>query len=333
LKFSILIPHWREWRTTYYAITKLIEFKGKHEVDIVVIDNSAGDGSAANLDPLLKHITIVDYPKDRLQSHGVSFDYVLPAIKNEHIITIETDSHPTQDNWLDYYESLIEKGYDCAGSLLKLSGGEYVHPCGMYFKRSNWAEAMEFVKKIPYSYFPNMSWKQGFDCHLMVHESIFDGFVKSPDDYVELAKDYKPYTPMKATETLLHYEPVGKGVFHNGMGNRQESINTFHMRTVESESPTMHFDGKMKLINRIGAEPGQFFSWWHEYAGKKTFHIPTDIKWINGRENRQQEYTLMENGFTHIWAGSAYLSMKDTDMHDVYEFKKNQIEQLYKSIK
>lgn len=331
--FTILIPHWKEWRTTYVAISKLIEFKGKHEIDIVVIDNNSGDGSIENLDPLLKYITVFDYPKDRLQSHGVSFDFILPHVKNENIITIETDSLPTKNNWLGYYEDKINEGFDCVGSLLTLSGGTYVHPCGMYFKKSNWEECKSFVDKIPYSYFPNMSWKLGFDSHLMVHDSIFDEFIKSPDDYVELANGYKPYTPLKATEKLLYYEPIGKGVFHNGMGNKQESIDTFHLRTVESESPSMEFDGKMKLINRIGAEPGQMFAWWHEYAEKKTFHVPTEIKWLPNREARQQEYTRMENGFTHLWCGSSYLGLKGTWLNDVYEFKNNQIEKLFKSIK
>lgn len=47
--------------------------------------------------------------------------------------------------------------------------------------------------------------------------------------------------------------------------------------------------------------------------GKKVFNVPTETKWIDGKEGHQQEYTLMKNGFKHIWGVSAY---KDVDPND-----------------
>ena len=41
---------------------------------------------------------------------------------------------------------------------------------------------------------------------------------------------------------------------------------------------------------------------------------------------------LNEAGIKHIWAGSSYLDMKDTDFNDVYEFKSKLIEELYNSL-
>jgi len=313
MKFSILIPHWKTGKISAYSVAQLLKFKGKHEIDIVVVDNNSGDGSIEYLEPFMKEITIIDYPKDKCQSHGLAFDYILPLVQTEYFITIESDSFPTQDNWLDYYEKIIENGYDCAGSLLKLSAGEYLHPCGALYKKSVWQEAKDFVEKIPYAYFSNMSHIGTFDYHLMVHDDIFDDFVKNPDDYVELAQNYKPYTPLKAIDKLEYYSPVGKGVFHNGIGDRQEHLDTFHLRTIESEKETIFINEKHKLINRIGCEPGQYFSWWMAAMNKKMFFIPTETKWLPGRENQNQEYTIMCNGFKHLWGISAY---RDGDPSD-----------------
>lgn len=330
MRFTILAPHYSTGQMTAYAVSQLLKYKGKHDLDIVVIDNNPGDASIAHLYPLLEHITIIDYPKERLQSQGIAFDYVLPLIKTEYFITIESDSFPEKEGWLDYYEDLADAGYDAAGSLLKLSGGTYLHPCGAMYKTEVWREAMVFAQKIPYHYFPNMAMKESFACHLMVHVSIFKDFISAPHDYVELSKDYIPFSENKAIEKLNYYSFVC-GVFHNGMGNSQESVKTYGQRTIESEAPTMYFDNKQKLIKRIGAEPGQFFSWWMAAFQKQMFAIPTETKWINDKEGQQQEYTLMENGFKHLWSGTAYLSMKGTASNDVYEFKKNQIESILKS--
>lgn len=332
MRFTILIPHWKTGKMTAYCIAQLLKFKGKHEIDIIVVDNNHGDGSIDYLYPFAEDIVVWPYPKDKVQSHGVAFDYVLPYVKTESFITLESDSYPTEDNWLDYYEKLVGNGFDAAGSLLQLSGGEYLHPCGAMYKTSVWQEAKDFVEKIPYAYFPNISKIGSFDYHLMVHDSIFDEFEKTPDDYVELAPNYKPYTPLKAVNQLDHYLPIGKGVFHNGMGDRNESIHTFHLRTIESEKDTVFINEKHKLINRIGAEPGQYFSWWLAAMNKKMFFIPTETKWLPNKENRNQEYTKMCNGFKHLWAGSAHLGMKGTDLNDVYEFKRNQLEELYNSL-
>ena len=91
-------------------------------------------------------------------------------------------------------------------------------------------------------------------------------------------------------------------------------------------------DKSKKIIFRVGYEPSQFMSYFSEATQKKICYVPTETKWLPNRENQQQEYTQMENGFRHIWAGSSYLDMKDGDFHDVYEFKNNLIESLYNSL-
>lgn len=311
MRISILIPHYCTGKMTAYTVAQLLKYKGNHELDIIVIDNKP-DGSIKYLDPFLEHISIVEYPQDKLQSHGIAFDYTIPHITTSHFITLESDSFPTKEGWLDYYENLINEGYDAGGSLLDLSGGTYLHPCGGFFSKSVWEECKEDCDSIPYSYFPNMGRREGFDCHMMIHDSIYDLFLENPEDYIELADNYKPYSIFKATQKKEYYRPV-TGPFHDGRGGRQESVNTYGDRTINSDSPFILLNSKsQKLIFRIGYEPGQKISYWMEATGKKIFYIPTEVVWIKGRENENQDYTVMENGLKHLWGISSYRDSEPT---------------------
>jgi Glycosyl transferase family 2 len=314
MNITILLPHYATGKMTAYTVAQLLKYKGKHEIEIIIIDNNAGDGSIDYLKPFEGQFFYVPYPKDRLQSHSVAFEYCLMNgyVNTEYFITIESDSFPTNDTWLDYLENLINEGYDAAGSLLKLSGGTYNHPAGMLYKKSVWREAKKYCNNIPYFYFPNMAMKEGFACHTMIHKSIINNVLESPEDYIELSDGYKPYTVDLAESKRSYYEPVC-GVFHNGMGGIDESVKTYGLRTVDSEKHNVLLNEKSKIIKRIGAEPGQWFSWWLAAMDKKVFNVPTEVKWIEGKEGYQQEYTLMENGFKHCWGISAY---KDVDPSD-----------------
>jgi hypothetical protein len=330
MDISVVFCHFKTGKMSAYTVSQLIKYKGNHNLEIFICDNNSGDGSIEYLKPFSGDIRIFDYPKDKLQSHGCGYDMLIPHISNPFFITSESDSFPTQENWLDYYEDLINKGYDCAGSLLRLSGGTYTHPAGALFKKGIWEEAKAYCDVMPYSYFPNMAMHLGFPSHLMVHNSILNDFLAEPEDFIELADGYKPYSAYFAECKRVHYSPT-VNPFHNGMGNRQEDINTFGLRTIESEAPTILLDGKMKLIKRVGAEPGQWLSWYHEAMGKQVFNVPTDVKWLPGKENRQQERTVMENGFTHLWGVSAY---HGTDLNDgdVSKIKQTLPEQLYETL-
>lgn len=331
MRISILLPHWKTGHMTAYTLAKLLEYKGKHEIQIFVINNNSGDGSEAYLKPFMDNIKYFEYPKDRLQSHGCAFDWVMPHVTTEYFMTIESDSFPTKDNWLDYYEYLIEQGNDCAGSILTLSGGSYMHPAGALYKRSVWQEAKNYCDKIEYSYFPNMSNRSGFDCHLMVHNSIVDDVIAAPEDYMELAKNYKGLTKEEILAKRDYYLPV-VAPFHNGMGTKQEAFLTYAQRNIQSESPHTILDNRQKLINRMGAEPGQWLTYYMVATGKLMAVIPTEIKWMPNRGGQQQEYTLMENGFKHLWSVSAYFENENQEFQDIVVPKRKQVEELYNSL-
>lgn len=318
---------------TAYTINQLLKFKGKHEIEIIVIDNNSGDGSVKYFKPFIDDIKYYTYPKNMLQSHGIAFDYVLwkGIVSNDYFITIESDSFPTQDNWLDYYENLVNQNFDCAASILQLSGGSYGHPAGALYKKSAWQESKKYCDSIPYSYFPNMSMKEGFACHLMVHNSIKGNFLNEPEDYIILADGYKPYSSNLALEKQAYYLPVVQP-FHNGMGMAEESVKTYGQRNIDTEWHQILLGDKPKLINRIGYEPGQWLFYWMLAMDKKVFHIPTEVKWLDGKENQQQEYTINEVGFKHWWGISAYHNHTPQGSEDIAKIKQSIPEQLYETL-
>ena len=333
MNISILIPHYKSGKITAYAIAQLLKNKGKHEIEIVVIDNSVGDDSIDYLKPFEGQFKYVPYQTDKLQSHGIAFDYSLinGFVSNEWFITIESDSFPINDTWLDYYENIIDKGYDSAGGIMKLSGGTYMHPCGALYNKTTYFECKEYCDGIDYTYFPNLAMKDGFQSHLMVHNSRLNDFLENPQDFIDVASGYVGLTKEQYLQKAYFYSSVNNP-FHNGMGKRQESVLTYGQRTPETDAPHIILDNKSKMIYRVGYEPGQFLTYYMKAMGKKIYEIPNNVFWMANRENEQQERTVLENGFTHIWAGSSFLGMKDTPMHDVYEFKKRQIDSLYNSL-
>ena len=281
MKITLMFCHYKTGKMSAYTVSQLLKNKGHHDISIVVINNNSGDGTEEYLSPFLNSITIVDYPKDQLQSHGIGFDYAIKSgyVKTDWFITIESDSFPTQENWLDYYENLINEGYECAGSVLKLSGGTYLHPCGALYNKKIWQQAKQYCNEVQYAYFPNMSTKEGFDCHLMIYKDSVEKVIKSPYDYIELAENYKGLDRQKILARMMYYSPV-VAPFHNGMGKENESIKTYGDRNIESEVPNILLADKPKLIHRIGYEPGQWFTYWQLAMGKKLYHIPTDVKWL-----------------------------------------------------
>jgi len=330
MRFSIIFCHWKTGPMSAYTVAQILKYKGNHEIEILICDNNAGDGSIKYLEPFKDAVKIFDYPKDKLQSHGIGYDVLFELAQNEWVICLESDSYPVRDGFLDYYVRLINQGYDGAVSVLSLSGGIYGHPAGGLYKRSIWVEAWKYSKEIEYYYFPNMGMKDTFACHIMVHKSIVNDFLAEPENYIELADNYKPYYPQKAEQKAAHYMPT-VGPMHNGMGRLQESLKTYGTRNPESEIPNIILDNRAKIIYRIGMEPGQHHYYWMLAKGYKIFGIPTEVKWLEGKENQQQEYTLSAARIKHIWGVSAY---HGTDLNDgdVAKIKQTLPETLYETL-
>lgn len=331
MKFSIILCHYKTGKMTAYTVAQILKYKSDHEIEILICDNNAGDGSVEYLKPFMEHMVVHSYPKDKLQSHGIGYDVLFEYAKNEWVIALESDSYPIKEGWLDYYAKLINEGYDGAASLLQLSGGQYGHPAGALYRRSIWVEAWKYCVGIEYIYLPNAAMKEGFQCHLMVHKSIWSSFVKSPEEYIELSDSYKPYTANVAYQKAHYYDPV-VGPMHNGMGRLQESVRTYGGRNPETEVPNILLDNRAKLIYRVGYEPGQNFYYWMLAKGYKVFHIPTETKWLSGKEMQQQEYTLTENGVKHCWGISAYHDYTPENEKETALIKQSIPDQLYNSL-
>lgn len=329
MKFSILLPHYKTAKMTLYAVHQILAMQGKHEVELIVVDNNAGDGSIDSVYPFAD-VKILQYPLSRLQSHGISFDWVIEGghVSNEWFITVESDSFPTNSTWLDYYEDLIKGGYVAAASVLKLSGGVYGHPAGALYNMKVFKEAMTYAKSIPYYYVPNLAMKENFPCHCMIRKHIWQHFLKNPVEYIEP----KLTDPNAITAKRLAYLPTC-GVFHNGMGGLQEYLSTFGSRTIHTDPPHIILtESHADIIHRMGYEPGQWFWYWMIAMKKKIFSIPTMVQWLPNRFMQNQEFTKMVNGFTHLWGVSSYHKADIVDMRDVVDFKRKQVDDLYDSL-
>lgn len=330
---SVILPHYKTWKMSFYTIHQLLKYRGRHQLDIYVVDNNPIDDTAMWLKFFYgDKINVIPYPLDKMQSHGIAYDWVIPHLRTEVFATIESDSFPTSTDWLDWIEQLVKQGYDSAGSCLDLSGGNFVHTAGAFYKKSIWQQCKRYVDNVEYSYFPNVAMKEDFRCHLMVHDSVLDQFMKAPDKLIHLAPEYFGKGESFFAERLEEYLPLGRGVFHNGIGNSDESIHTYNQRNVLTERHNILQDNKKPLIWRIGCEPGQYFNYWLLANGHPVYAIPTNVVWMPGREKQQQEYTISEPGFKHLWAITAYNDATTPELMDIINFKKQQMEDLYNSI-
>jgi hypothetical protein len=337
MRISVLLPHYKTWKMSFYSIHQLLKFRGSHQLDIYVVDNNPSDNTAMLLKSFYgDKIRLFPYPSDRIQSHGIAYDWVIPHLRTELFITIESDSFPTEENWLDWYEQLNKQGYDSAGSILELSGGQFVHTAGAFYKKSIWQKTKRYVDNVEYSYLPNIAMKDGFPCHLMVHDSVMDQFALNARNLIQLSAEYEKWGTAELAAFVLQkieeYRPIGRGVFHNGIGNTDESYFTYAQRNVIIERDNILQDNKKPLIWRMGMEPGQYFGLWMLANKHNVYDIKTKTVWMPNRENQQQERTIMENGFTHLWAVTAYNDATDPALMDIIEYKRNMMEELYNSI-
>lgn len=322
--YTILIPHYKT-KITAYCLYKILKHSAGR-VNVVVVSNSGREG-LEYLEPFKDRFKLLFYPEHLTQSHGLAFDY---AIENtdisEYFITLESDSFPTSDNWLDYYDNLIEPGYDMAGSKLKLSGGEYIHPAGAMYSLENWHIAKQFIENWNeiYDFYPNMLMKDEFPCHIMAKKNEWNP--------TNINHYHHSYRTMNLDEHLERYLPIAQSVFHNGMGYTQESYYTYGQRNIETGMNDLLKPNNDNLIYRMGYEPGQWFGYWHYATGRKVKEIPTEVMWMPNRVNQQQEYTLTENGVKHLWGVTAYGTSDAAEVQDITKRKQELMNQLYLEI-
>lgn len=330
---SIIIPHYAVGKITAYSISQILKYKGKHDVKIVVVDNNAKDGSSKYLSPFMKDIIYAAYPSDKLQSHGIGISWAIEQglIPSNWFITMENDSFPVVNNFIDNYEDLVNKGYDSAGSILQLSGGRYMHGCGSLYNKDWYYKCKEVVEKIPYTYFPNMAKKNGFDSHLMIHNTIVEDVVGNHEDWIDISEGYRGLSVDGILNKAAYYSATNNP-FHCGMGGMQEDVKTYGLRCPEVDSEMILVENRAKIIYRVGYEPSQYMHYFMVKNKAKIFEIPVDIKWMKGRENQQQEFTLSGFGIKHLWAISSYTERGSKDVEDIYELKRSLPDKLYDTL-
>lgn len=335
MTLTVIIPHYRVGKMLAYCISQLLKYEGNDLLKIVVVDNRPSDGSFEKyiIGELRERVLYVPYPEHILQSHGVAINHALELdyVDTEHFLCLENDAYPVGE-FVPYYEALIKNGFDAAGSILSLSGGRYLHPCGALYRKSVWAECKAYCDAIPYNYYPSLMLRDNFAMHTMIHKSISDQVEENPEDWMEVSSDYKDRAKEKMEDKRKYYEAVCCP-FHDGRGGRQESVKTYGSRADETDVPFIILNDKsQKIIGRCGYEPGQMFYYWMKAMGKKIFEIPTDVKWMPGRENQQQEYTLTESNIRHLWGISSYTERAAVGVEDIYAEKHGLPDKLYNSL-
>lgn len=330
-KISVLIPHYKTLKMTAYTVSQFLKFsEGHSDIEIVVIDNSFPDSSIRGLAPFVNKIKIIPNISDKISSHGIAYDMAIEKLDSDWFLTVESDAYPTR-SFYEYYKKIIDDGYDAAVTPLKLSGGLYGHPCGSLYSRKVYDECKNYLSTVPYFYFPNMNKRQGFDYHMMIHNQWLDKVLKNPDDFFDLSSSYLPYSKELALKRMEHYKPCC-GVFHNGMGNLNEEVLNYGTRGFDTGVIDVIFDEKSKITRRVGYEPGQYFSYWLLSMNKKVFNIPIEVKWMQGRENQQQEFTVNEAGIKHIWGVSSYTERPAEGVEDIFKEKRELPEKLYDTL-
>jgi len=328
--FTVLIPHFRTPKITAYTVSQWLKHSNSDEVAIIVINNSVGDDSIRSLDRFRDKINIIHNITDKITSHGTAYDMAMPYVKTDYVICTESDAFPTK-SFTGYYREVVDLDYDMAGSLLKLSGGEYIHPAGAIYKTSLWRDCKKYIDDCPYLYFPNM-WETDFKYHTMVRKDFLDEFLDNPSLFLTLAPEYVGLSKEDVLAKAYYYSPIS-APFHNGMGLNQESALTYGDRTIETDTAYAATNDYMgdNLIKRVGFEPGQSITYLAEAMGKNVGIIPTVTKWLPGREGQQQEYTFNEGGIKHLWGCTAYHGITNKDIEDITTFKTNQVNELYAS--
>lgn len=335
MKISIIIPHYKNGKMTAYSISQILKYKGDNELQIIVIDNNCKDGSVGYLKPFMDKIELYNYPPHQIQSHGIAIDFAMEYtfVEGDYILILENDSFPIVENFLDFYKPMIEGDYDISGSFLQLSGGFYIHPNGTLYSKQVYRECLKYVKTIPYRYLPNSCMVDGFENHVMIHDDIWEFFLQKPSAFVNLPDSCKRLSIEDWKEKECYYLPIAKGVFHNGMGGLKETLSTYGQRNlITGTHDVITINGLDKIIPRMGYEPGQFLSYWAMANGKKIAEIGIETKWLPGRENQQQEYTLMESGIKHIWGVSSYMERPAKGVEDIYKEKRKLSDKLYNSL-
>lgn len=319
MDYTVIVPHFRNGKITAVCLSHLLRNSDKRLAEILVVDNASTDGSAAYLKPFADQITLINYPGDRVQSHGNAFSFALPLVKTEHIITVESDSYPVVPQWLDYYDRLAASA-DLAGSVLRLSGGTYLHPAGALYRTALWKEAEAYCRSSLYALMPNAAKRDGFHYHLMVHKRALAAFQADPAAFgVQLSAP-------------VALQPKEFCALHTMIGSNDESVTAYGQRDCVSEPARVLCDDKLDVIHRVGFEPGQFLCYWALRCGYRMVQVPTEVMWLPGRVNQQQDYTLTEGGFKHLWGMTAYYLCPIPELADITQAKAAQLDALYAAL-
>lgn len=302
MNFTVILPHYKNGELTELSIRRMLEHKGQHEIDIIVVNNNPGDGTEH---PFLHHVAhnnnvrYYEYPKHMLSNIGTAYDWVMHMVKTDYFITATPGSRPTNTDWLDAYAYAIRYKYAVAGGFVhQFDSGFYLHPCGAFYKTSVYQEALDYAKSQKYVYYGELVEEQGQRLGLIIPEKVNDTFMALPHTFIK-GLDY-PSSIQERREKFqkmaAYYKPFTLP-FASHMGYRDERIEEKRERNFQTDAmATLTLYDNIQAC-RIGYDPGQWFSYWLAAKAHYIEAYPVSIK----ENDNGLEYSLMSNGFECAW--------------------------------
>lgn len=307
-KVSILIPHYRTFRTTASCIWNFKKYGLPIESEIVLCNNSPGHQSirAITETSLGEGIKIVE-GNANFPSHGQAYQKSYESCDGDWIFTAESDSFPTRMGWFnEYLKASVD--YDYIGPEIPMGGGTYIHPAGALTHRGviGAAEGWQANHK-DWIFIPGAGAKlktsdRGY--HVVAH------------------KEWLNDLPMVDSEMQKEIELWRNvGVWQEMRSFDEDTFDNYSQRIgVNNWEP---IDGKYSY-NKIGYEPGQWLSYFSQSHGFRCLKAPTHIEWMARQEGRQAAYSDVFGGFRHLWCGTvSRVSAKDLNPQ-VVSFKMDQ---------
>jgi glycosyltransferase involved in cell wall biosynthesis len=221
-------------------VEKVREFTKDRPYEILVVDRGSTDGSREWLQAQAD-VTMLSKKQWRTSkhTHGKAAEMGVAAAKNDHIVLMDSDAHPTADTWLVQTVDRLDEKFRLAGAQFHTKHrdnpyGWYIHPHFMAFRRQDFGSLIT-LRKV-----------KGQDT-----DTAEDSTVRVLDAGLSVAE-----YPMQFEERFSVGHPaiptVSAGVFHAWYSTRliknQEEV---HGETKESITRESYSEPLQRLLRRL----------------------------------------------------------------------------------
>ncbi len=205
---------------TYFFVRLLVEkvreFVGERAYEIIVVDRGSTDGTREWLREQKDVRLLTARAQRRGHGHGEAAELGAQEARHDHVVLLDSDSHPVDRTWLELTVDLLDDQQRLAGAIFHgmhkgNPGGWYIHPHFMAFRKADLGGCIS-LRKVR-----GMDWDTGEAATLRVLEAGLK-VIGYPLVFCERFAVGHP-----------HFPTVAAGVFHAWYGTRllkeQRSVN------------------------------------------------------------------------------------------------------------